>query len=157
VTGAATSEDALSQTVQAPGETGIAYLRRLMANEGAAPLGVMLGFRLIAVEEGVAVFEGRPSPAYFNPRQIMHGGWTATLLDSALGCAIHTKLGADIGYGTIDLKVHYIRAITLEMPRVICRGDALHVGRRTATSQARVESEDGKLLAHATCTCLIGM
>jgi uncharacterized protein (TIGR00369 family) len=151
------SRIAEAQTMQASGETGIAYLRRLMANEGAAPIGVMLGLRLIEVEDGVAVFEGRPSPACFNPRRIMHGGWTATLLDSALGCAIHTKLGADVGYGTIDLKVHYIRPVTLDMPRVICRGEALHVGRRTATSQARVETEDGKLLAHGTCTCVIGM
>jgi len=145
------------QTVQAPGETGIDYLRRLMASEGAAPIGVLLGMRLIEVGDGLAVFEGRPQPQFFNPRRIMHGGWTATLLDSALGCAIHTRLGAGTGYGTIDLKVHYIRAVTLEMGRVICRGEALHVGRRTATSQARVESADGKLLAHGTCTCIIGI
>jgi uncharacterized protein (TIGR00369 family) len=156
MTGRAAGADT-PQTTQAPGETGVAYLKRLMANEGAAPLGVALGLRLIAVADGVVVFEGRPSPACLNPRRIIHGGWTATLLDSALGCAIHTKLGADVGYGTIDLKVHYIRPVTLEMPRVICRGEALHVGRRTATSQARVETEDGKLLAHGACTCLIGM
>lgn len=148
---------AKTQTVQAPGESGIDYLRRLMANEGAAPVGVLLGLRLVEVGEGVAVFEGRPSEQYFNPRRIMHGGWIATLLDSALGCAIHTLLGADVGYGTIDLKVHYIRPITLEMPVVYCRGVAEHVGRRTATSVARVETPEGKLLAHGSCTCIIGM
>ena len=149
--------DTRLQTVQAPGETGIDYLRRLMANEGAAPIGVLLGLRLIEVGDGIAVFEGRPTPQFFNPRRIMHGGWTATLMDSALGCAIHTRLGADVGYGTVDLKVHYIRPVTLEMERVICRAEALHVGRRTATSQGRVETPDGKLIAHGSCTCLIGM
>lgn len=137
------------------GESGLEFLRRLMHGEGAAPLGVLLGMRLIEVGEGFAVFSGVPAANYYNPANVIHGGWLATILDSALGCAIQTRLEAGVSYFTIELKANYVRPLTEETGEVLCRGEAIHVGRRTATSHARVVDKAGRLYAHGSCTCMI--
>lgn len=135
--------------------TGRAFLEDLMRGDGAAPLGLVLGMRLIEVGDGFAVFEGEPKPQYYNPRGVIHGGWMASILDSALGCAIHTQLGPGVGYGTVELKVNFVRALTEAAGLVRCRADVVHMGRRLATSEGRLTDKDGKLYAHGSCTCMI--
>jgi len=134
---------------------GIDRLREMMEGPGAAALGVLLGFRCIELGDGIAVFEGYPSEEHYNPQGIVHGGWTASVLDSALGCAIETRIPAGRSYGTVELKVNYVRPVTGQTGRMTCRGEIIHSGRRMATSEARLVDEAGKLYAHGSCTCMI--
>ena len=114
-----------------------------------------MNMRLIAVEEGSATFEGFPSPRYYNPQMRLHGGYAATLIDSATGCAVQTKLPAGAGYGTIELKVNYVRKIDAETGRLLCTGTVIHAGRTMFTADAKVVDENGKLYAHGSGTFLV--
>ncbi|MDB5881459.1 MAG: hypothetical protein JWP43_1337, partial [Ramlibacter sp.] len=105
--------------------------------------------------QGRAVFQGTPGPAHLNPLGTIHGGWYATLLDSALGCAVHTMLPAGRGYTTAELSVNLVRAIGSKAPRVRAEGKVIHCGRQLATAEARLYGPDGTLYAHATTTCLV--
>ncbi len=134
---------------------GLERLQGLMNGAGAAPLGIMLGFRLSDVGDGFAVFQGMPNGDHYNPQGTVHGGWTASILDSALGCAVETKLLPGQNYGTIELKVNYVRPLNSDTGLVTCRGEVIHAGRRMATSDARLVDTAGKLYAHGSCTCII--
>jgi uncharacterized protein (TIGR00369 family) len=102
------------------------------------------------------VFEGEPGEEHYNPIGVVHGGYAATLLDSALGCAVHTTLPAGVSYTTLSLEVKFVRPLTREVERVRAAAEVVHRGRRQATADARLtDAETGKLLAHATATCLI--
>jgi uncharacterized protein (TIGR00369 family) len=107
------------------------------------------------VADGRAVFQGTPLERHLNPLGTVHGGWIATLLDSALGCSIHTRLPAGRGYTTAELGVNYVKAVTPRVPRVRAEGRVIHCGRQLATAEARVVGADGTLYAHATTTCLV--
>jgi uncharacterized protein (TIGR00369 family) len=107
------------------------------------------------METGIAVFQGRPQLKHYNPLGSVHGGWFATLLDSALGCAVHSTLPAGKAYTTLELKVNIVRALTDAVPFVRAEGRVIHLGRQVATAEARLIGPDGKLYAHATTTCLI--
>jgi uncharacterized protein (TIGR00369 family) len=120
-----------------------------------APIGAVMDFVLIEVEPGRAVFQGRPGARFFNPLGTVHGGWYATLLDSALGCCIHAALPAGKGYTTLELKVNMIRALTNKVPLVRAEGRVIHLGGQTATADARLIGPDGKLYAHGSTTCLV--
>jgi uncharacterized protein (TIGR00369 family) len=120
-----------------------------------AAIAQTLDFLLIEVSEGKAVFQGSPGPAHFNPMGTVHGGWFATLLDSALGCAVHTLMPEGRGYTTAELGVNIVRALTPGAQRVRAEGTVLHCGRQLATAEARLVGPDGKLYAHATTTCLV--
>jgi uncharacterized protein (TIGR00369 family) len=120
-----------------------------------APIARTLDFLLVAVDDGVAVFQGTPGPAHLNPMGGIHGGWYATLLDSALGCAVHTKMPPGRGYTTAELGLNIVRAIGPKAPRVRAEGRVLHAGRQLATAEARLVGPDGTLYAHATTTCLV--
>ncbi|MEU9055455.1 PaaI family thioesterase [Streptomyces sp. NPDC048384] len=137
--------------------TGIELAR--MSLEGRlpeAPICTTLGFRLVAVEEGQAVFEGEPGEHLFNPMGTVHGGFMATLLDSALGTAVLSSLPAGRAYTTVQLGVNMVRPVLDTTPTLRCEGTAVHVGRTTATAQARlVGAADGKLYAHGTATCAV--
>ena len=109
----------------------------------------------IHIEPGFAVFQGRPQKRHYNPLGIVHGGWFATLLDSAVGCAVHSTLPAGKGYTTLELKVNMLRAINEQIPLVRAEGRLIHAGRQVATAEGRIVGPDGKLYAHATTTCLI--
>jgi uncharacterized protein (TIGR00369 family) len=137
--------------------SGLDYMRRLIAREFAPPpIAQLLGFTLVAVEEGAATFRGEPGEQHMNPIGSVHAGFAATLLDSAMGCAVHTTLPAGVGYTTLELSVNLVRGIAPDTGPVICEGRTLHVGRRTATAEARLVAEStGKLLAHAKTTCLV--
>jgi uncharacterized protein (TIGR00369 family) len=145
----------MNDEAKAASLSGREFLEALMRGEGSAPLGVLLGFRLAEVGDGFVVFKGTPTEDHYNPANRIHGGWAAAILDSALGCAIQTRLEAGVSYSTIELKVNYIRAMTAETGEVYCRGEVIHVGRRTATSHARLVDKDGRLYAHGSCTCMI--
>src|SRR5262249_57148734 len=116
----------------------------------------LLGMTLVEVGEGRAVFAVEPAEWMYNPIGSVHGGIAATLLDSCMGCAIHTTLAAGIGYATSDLQIRYSRGITLDTGRIRAAGTVVHVGRRLATAEGRLIAEDsGKLLAHATTGCIL--
>jgi uncharacterized protein (TIGR00369 family) len=119
------------------------------------PIGETLDFVPIRMEPGVAVFQGRPQLRHYNPLGTVHGGWFATLLDSAVGCAVHTTLPAGKGYTTLELKVNMVRALNEQVPFVRAEGKVIHAGRQVATAEGRIIGPDGKLYAHATTTCLI--
>ncbi len=119
------------------------------------PMGDTLDFVPIHIEPGAAVFQGRPQRRHYNPLGTVHGGWFATLLDSAVGCAVHSTLPAGKGYTTLELKVNMVRSLTNDVPLVRAEGKVIHAGRQVATAEGRLVGPDGKLYAHATTTCLI--
>ena len=121
-----------------------------------APMATLLGIEPVEVSPGRAVFGGVPTEEFYNPIGTVHGGYAATILDSAMGCAVHTTLPAGVGYTTLELSVNLVRGITPATGPVLCEGTVLHAGRRTATADARLTDEaSGKLLAHAKTTCLV--
>jgi len=119
------------------------------------PIGRTLDFLLVEVERGRAVFQGRPKQDHLNPLGTVHGGWFATLLDSALGCAVHTMMPAGRAYTTAELGVNLVRALTPKVERVRAIGEVVHCGRQLATATARLVGADGTLYAHASTTCLV--
>ncbi|MFL6694682.1 MAG: PaaI family thioesterase [Ramlibacter sp.] len=141
---------------QVAGLAGLDLMRKLLAGElPYPPISRTLDFVLLEVDDGRAMFQGTPGPAHLNPMGGIHGGWYATLLDSALGCAVHTKMPAGRGYTTAELHVNLVKAIGPKAPRVRAEGKVLHAGRQLATAEARLYGPDGTLYAHATTTCLV--
>jgi len=136
--------------------SGLEFLRAMMNGDQPSPrMSDTLGFRLVEIAEGLAVFEGEPTPALLNPLGAVHGGWALTLIDSATGCAVHTALPPGVGYTTIETKVNFTRAIAPDGGTVRCEGRVVTSGRRIATAEARLLSADGKVLAHGTSTLMI--
>jgi uncharacterized protein (TIGR00369 family) len=120
------------------------------------PIAQLLGFQIIEAEEGRAVFAMEPAEWMYNPLGSVHGGVAATILDSCMGCAVHTTLPAGAGYTTTDLQVRYIRAIGDHTGRVLAEGKVVHSGKRTATAEGRLVVEsDERLLAHGTAGCVV--
>lgn len=111
--------------------------------------------RRVGVRAGLAVFQGHPKLEHYNPLGTVHGGWTATLLDSAMGCAVHSMLSAGRGYTTLEFKLNFVRPLTDAVPLVRAEGKLIHGGKQVATAEGRLVGPDGKLYAHATTTCLI--
>ncbi|HSV47122.1 MAG TPA: PaaI family thioesterase [Ramlibacter sp.] len=141
---------------QVAGRGGLEVLQAMLRGElPFAPIAQTLDFLLIEVGEGRAVFQGTPGPAHLNPMGGIHGGWYATVLDSALGCAVHSMMPPGRGYTTAELGVNLVRAIGNKAPRVRAEGKVLHCGRQLATAEARLVGPDGTLYAHATTTCLV--
>jgi uncharacterized protein (TIGR00369 family) len=136
---------------------GLDFLRAMRDGDlPPAPMATLMGFEPVEVEEGVAIFAAEPRPELYNPLGSVHGGFAATLLDTAMGCAVHTALPAGRAYTTLELSVNYVRAITTETGRVRAEGRVLHLGRRVATAEGRLIAEQtGKLLAHGTTTCAV--
>jgi len=119
------------------------------------PITALLGFSLVEVGKGRAVFAGTPRFDHYNPLGSVHGGWIATLLDSCMGCAVHTMLPAGRGYTTLEFKVTFIRAVRETTGLVRAEGTILNVGRTAGTAEGRLLDAGGKLLAHGTTTCLV--
>ncbi|HET8748448.1 MAG TPA: PaaI family thioesterase [Ramlibacter sp.] len=141
---------------QFAGRSGLEVMQAILRGElPAAPIMRTLDFGLVEAGEGRAVFQGRPGPAHANPMGGVHGGWYATVLDSALGCAVHTMMPAGRGYTTAELSVNLVKAIGPKVQRVRAEGEVVHCGRQLATAQARLVGPDGTLYAHATTTCLV--
>ena len=153
---AAGSGEGVASRDQIAGKTGLEMMRAILQGElPAAPIGKSMNFCLIHLEEGQTIFQGTPTPAFFNPLGTIHGGWIATLLDSALGCAVHTKMPVGRAYTTAELSVNMVRALSPKVERVRAIANVLHCGRQLATAEAKLVGPDGTLYAHATTTCLV--
>lgn len=138
------------------GLSGLQLMQAMLKGElPFASIGATMDFLMLEVEHGRAVFQGTPGPKFLNPMGGVHGGWYATLLDSALGCCVHTALPPGKAYTTLELKVNVVRAIGPQVQRVRAVGTVIHVGSQTATADARLVGPDGKLYAHASTTCLV--
>jgi uncharacterized protein (TIGR00369 family) len=137
--------------------SGLDYMRALVAGElPPPPIAVTMSMGPIELEEGRVVFAGEPGEEHYNPIGMVHGGYAATILDSALGCAVHTTLPVGVGYTSLGLEVKYLRPITRDTGRVLCEGTVVHRGRKQATAEARLTAEaTGKLLASGTSTLMI--
>ena len=138
------------------GKTGLEVLQAMARGEiPFAEIAKTLDFTLMEVGEGRAVFQGTPLAQHLNPLGTIHGGWFATLLDSALGCSVHTMMPPGRGYTTAELSVNYVKGLTPRVARVRAEGKVIHCGRQLATAEARLVGPDGTLYAHATTTCLV--
>jgi len=135
--------------------SGIDQLRAWIAGGRQPAMGDTLGFKLVEVEEGRAVFEGIPGLHAYNPIGSVHGGYAATLLDSACGCAVHSKLSAGQTHTTLELKVAYHKAMKADTGPVRAEGRVITMGRRTAFAEARLTDAEGRLYATATSTLLV--
>ena len=134
------------------GMTGMEVFEAIFAGElPAPPIGETMDFVPVHMEPGIA----KPGFQHYNPLGTVHGGWFCTLLDSALGCAVHTTLPAGMGYTTLELKVNMLRPLTDAVPLVRAEGKVIHAGRQVATAEGRIVGPDGRLYAHATTTCMI--
>ncbi|MCH9829740.1 MAG: PaaI family thioesterase [Gammaproteobacteria bacterium] len=135
--------------------SGLQQLQAWIASGGRPPIGDALLFDLIEISEGRAVFRGVPGQHAYNPIGSIHGGYAATLLDSACGCAVHSRLSAAQGYTTLELKVAYHRGMTSDTGPVTAEGVVLSMGRRVAFTEAKLLDADGRLCASATSTLLV--
>jgi uncharacterized protein (TIGR00369 family) len=134
---------------------GLAQLRAWMASDSQPPMGSTLGFRLVEVERGKVVFEGHPGRSVYNPLGSVHGGYAATLLDSACGVAIASQLGPNRGHTTLELKISYLRALTENSGTVRATGRVISLGSRVGFSEATLRDGEGRLCATATSTLLV--
>ena len=138
------------------GKTGLQIMQAMLA--GALPyphIAETLDFSLVEVELGKATFQGTPQLKHYNPMGTVHGGWYATLLDSAVGCAVHTMMPVGRGYTTAELSINIVRAASHQSGPLRAIGSVIHCGRQLATAEGRIVGPDGKLYAHATTTCLV--
>ena len=141
---------------QLAGLTGLQQMEKLLQGEfPAPPISETMDFALMRVEFGRAVFQGKPSAKLLNPLGTVHGGWYATMLDSAVGCAVHTAMPVGRAYTTLELKLNIVRSISLKVPLVRAEGYTVHVGKQVATAEGRLVGHDGTLYAHASTTCLV--
>lgn len=136
--------------------TGMELLTKVIAGDyPAPPMAAAMNFALTDVAPGRAVFRGLPGAAHLNPLGTVHGGWAATIMDSALGCAIHSTLDKGEGYATVEFKVNLTRPISPHTGIVTCEGRVVHKGRTLAVSEASLKDDEGRLLAFGTETCSI--
>lgn len=136
--------------------SGIEYLRAMQSGKlPAPPIAVLLGMWISEVSEGRVVFALEAAEYHYNPLGTVHGGVLATLLDSAMGCAVQSTLSAGTSYTTLELKVNYLRPVTTKTGMLYCEGKVIHVGGRIATAESRLTDADGKLYAHGTTTCMV--
>jgi len=137
-------------------EDGTSFVRGMMEGRHPhSPYADTMGFELVEVERGRVVFIGKPSQHFLNPIGVIHGGWTATILDSAMAHATATTLSAGEGHTTIEMKIGFIRPVMPSTGIVRCEAKLIHRGGRISTTEGRLTDEGGKLLAHGTETCLI--
>jgi uncharacterized protein (TIGR00369 family) len=146
----------VSDSVLDPTQTGLEQLRQVFGADGPG-VGItrLLGITTEALEEGHVGFGLMTRPEMCNPAGTVHGGIAATLLDSALSCAVHSTLAAGERYTTVDLQLHYTRPIRPDHGLIVATGDVVHRGSRIATAEGRLLDADGKVLAHGTATCLV--
>lgn len=138
------------------GKTGLEQMQAMLI--GAMPyppIAQTMDFALVEIEPGKATFQGTPQLMHYNPLGSVHGGWYATLLDSAVGCAVHTMMPIGRGYTTAELSVNIVRAASHKTGPLRAIGTVIHCGKQLATAEGRIVGPDGKLYAHATTTCLV--
>ena len=136
--------------------SGLELLQMMVeGNVPGPPIAKLMNFMLSEVGPGRAVFRGGPTLDHYNPAGTVHGGWAATILDSALGCAVQTKLPKGLVFTTIEFKINLVRPLFENSGEVVCEGNVVHFGRTIATSEATLKRAGGKLVAHGTATCAI--
>ena len=136
--------------------SGLEYLQRVIAGEmPGVPIGETLGFRLVEIEKGRAVLLGNPDRRSYNLVGTVHGGWGAAILDSALALSVFSIVEADQGFTTVDIRINYLRPLTVETGEVRAEGWVVQGGRRLAYCEAKLVDRDGKLICHGTGSCLI--
>lgn len=136
--------------------SGLELMEKLRAGEvPPPPILVLMNARLVKVSDGRTVFAAEPAEYHFNPIGSVHGGYAATLLDSAMGSAVHTTLPAGATYTTLEIKINYVRPLSDRVGVIHCEGTAIHIGGRIATAEGRIVDEEGNLYAHGTTTCLL--
>ncbi|EFQ82558.1 hypothetical protein HMPREF0063_11767 [Aeromicrobium marinum DSM 15272] len=136
--------------------SGLEYLRTAFALEDRPRfIGDLLHMEVEEIESGRVTFTVPTVQEFSNPLGVLHGGIAATLLDSVMGCSVHTLLEAGVGYGTLELKVNYIRTVPIDGRRLRGTGTVIHAGRQVATAEGRVVDDQDRLVAHGTTTCLI--
>lgn len=152
---ARTREPGLANPDRAAQLSGLALLQAMIAGElPDPPITRTLDFYLLEAERGRAIFQGLPQFGHYNPIGTVHGGWHATLLDSAMACAVHTLVEAGSGYTTLEFKIHCVRPLTDRTGPVRAEGKVVAAGRRTATAEGRLVDAEGRLYSHGTTTCL---
>jgi uncharacterized protein (TIGR00369 family) len=152
-----TWEDPLATAEAAAGLSGLEALEAIRDGRlPPPPMAKLLGMEPVVLAHGRAVFQATPDESHYNPMGTVHGGMAATLLDTALGCAVQTTLPVGSGYTTLELKVNFVRPIARDTGPVRCEGRVVHAGQTVATAEGRVVAQEtGKLLAHGTATCLV--
>jgi uncharacterized protein (TIGR00369 family) len=137
--------------------SGLEHLEAMRDGEiPPPPIAQLMGFELVEVGHGRATFAVEPGVQHYNPIGVVHGGLAATLLDSAMGCAVQSRLDAGVGYTTLDLNATFLRPMTTDTGRVVCEAVVVHTGSRIATAEGRAFSaRTGKLIATGTCSCVI--
>ncbi len=151
-----TWDDPLVGAALARDMSGLEYLRGIAAGRiPAAPIAALLGLSVVQVEPGQVTFRLAIGEHLYNPIGSVHGGVFCTLLDSAMGCSVHAALNRGQAYTTLELKVNFIKPLTLDTPSVVAAGQVISLGRRVATASAQITGPDGTLYAHGTTTCLI--
>ena len=135
---------------------GLDFVKRMQ--EGffpSAPISKVMQFQLTEVERGRVVFTAHPSAEFYNPLGTVHGGYATTLLDSCMGCAVHTTLPVGMAYTTLEIKINFVRPLTDKTGMIRAEGKVISAGKRVATAEGRLIDAHGKLYSHATTTCLI--
>lgn len=149
-------EDPMASAKAGMTMSGLEYLQAMGRGEiPVPPIMKLMNIDGVEVEPGRVVFSVVPAEYHYNPIGVVHGGLACTLADSAMACAIHSTLPAGIGYTTLELKINFVRPLTVGTGRVFCEGKVIHTGSRVATAEGRLTDEAGKLYAHATTTCII--
>lgn len=146
----------LATRAELTAEPGLDFLLGMISGRHPAPpFSKTTSIRLVHAETGLAIFEGDPSLAFYNPLGVVQGGWASSILDAAMGCAIHTVVQAGHGYTTVEMKINFVRPLLESTGTVRAEGRLISAGSRIATSEGRLVDGNGKLIAHGTETCLI--
>jgi uncharacterized protein (TIGR00369 family) len=149
-------QDPSALLAAAPCLSGLEFLRAIARGDlPRPPFGALLDFGPVEVEEGRVTFEGTAGEEHLNPLGVVHGGFVATLLDSAMACAVQSTLPVGVACTTLELKVNFVRALRADAGRLVADGRVLHRGSRTATAEGRVTDAVGRLCAHGTTTILL--
>jgi uncharacterized protein (TIGR00369 family) len=150
-------QDPMATAAAASGRTGLEHLEAMVRGElPPPPIGVLMRMEPVILGYGRAVFAGDPGEEHYNPIGTVHGGYAATLLDSAMGCAVQTTLPTGAAYTTLEIKINYVRPIVANTGRVLAEARTVHRGRTVATAEGQLRAEEsGKLLAHGTSTCQV--
>ena len=149
-------DDPLATSGRVDGLSGLEFIERIVAGDiPAPPIAQTLGFELVEVAPGRAVFECEPAEFHYNPIGSVHAGLASTLLDSAMGCAFMSTLEEGVGWTTLELKANFTRPLSASTGRVRCTGTVVHAGRTVGTTEGRIEDASGKLYAHGTSTILV--
>lgn len=149
-------EDPLPYLQQALAAPGIEHLRKIIDHEiPTPPMALLMNMEGVEIEEGRAVLAAQPGEEFYNPVGTVHAGFAMTVMDSTMAFAVHSTLPQGGFYTTLEMKSNFTRPITVETGRVVCEAKVIYGGKRVGTAEARLEDERGRLLAHASSTCMI--